>query len=302
MTKFHLPILLISAIYSYCIQVSLATEKQIQQPEIRSGVFFTPMPYVSQPDLNIAMKFWANELSKQVDFSSHTTIYTNIKTMQDDFDKGIINFIVAKPLTILQEFDISKLTQGYKAKWSGLTADNLLVITHKESGITNFSLVKNKHLSLLINDPISEIFVDTLALESFSAISKQVFNQVEFLSKSNQLILNLFFKKTDVILVYEGVYNLAVELNPQIKVNTQVIARHPNIPRSLSFFHPSIDPIFREHVLTEIENLKTVPEGQQLLELFRADSLVRSEIKDLDSVRELLKRYQSLSNKKGRLK
>jgi len=296
MPKFR--IFIISLLSSCFVSINWASESQRPQAMIRSGIFFSSTPYISQPDLKVAMQFWASQLGQQVSFSSHTTIYTNINKMRDDFDKGIINFIVAKPLSIIQGFDLTKLTAGYKAKWSGITADNLLVISHKKANINNFSSVKNKHLSLILNDPISEIFVNTLALEAFDLPAKQVFKKIEFIPKSNQLILNLFFQKTDVILIYKSFYELASELNPQIKNNTQIIASLPNLPRSLGFFHPSVEATLREQVLTEIENLKSIPQGQQLLELFRADSLVRSDTNDLDSIKALLKRYQQLSNNK----
>jgi len=274
----------------------MATENGLHKNIVKTGFLLNSFPDISRTDLEVALPFWVETISKKANIESETFIYTNIDKMRSDFLQDKINFIVAAPLSILEKFDSSQLTEGYKIVWGGQSADSLLVITHKQSGLNDFSKVKNQQLSLLANDPISDMFADVLALENFGIKAKPVFNKINYVRKSSQLILKLFFKKTDVIFVYEGLYNLTSELNPQIKAKTQVIAELSNIPRALGFFHPRVDPQFREAVLTEVDKLNSYPAGQQLLELFQADKTVRSSIEDLDSVKALKQRFQRLSS------
>jgi hypothetical protein len=265
-----------------------------QQAKVRSGFYLKAFADVDRADIEVAMLFWITEIAKKANLSTSNHFYTSIEKMHQDFLRHKINFILASPLPIVKNFDPSLLTDGYKVIWDGSAEDDLLVITHKQAELHQFSELNNKHLSLLINDPVTQIYADILALEHFGKKANQVFKQVSGSKKSNQLIFNLFFKKTDVIMVYEKFYKLAIELNPQIKKDTQIISRLTNIPRALGYFHKDVDPALRSIVLLEVEKLHQYAKGQQLLDIFHADRAIRSSIADLQSTQQLIKRYQYL--------
>ncbi len=288
-------ILLISisvfSVQTYCLEMEKAPPALI----LKTGFFLDSFPDISQTDLAVALPFWVESIGKKVGIQSETYLYTNIEAMRMDYLQDKINFIVASPLTIAEHFDAAQLSEGYKIIWGGQKADSLLVITHKQSGLDHFSKLKNRRLSILANDRLSALYADILSKETFNLQAKSVFKKIITERKSSQLVLKLFFKNTDVILVYQGFYNLSSELNPQIANNTQVIAKLSDMPRALGFFHPRVDPIFRDQVLSEVERLNSYPAGQQLLDIFHADKAIRSKVDDLKSVISLKQRYKQLT-------
>jgi len=277
---------------------SYAADKVIEQPSLNMGLFVNSLPEVTRADVDVAFNFWAEEIGKQEGITVMTQVYTDINAMRRDFDADQINFIIASPLPLLNEFDREQLAEGYKVVWGSLAEDNLLVVTRKQSKLHDLIALKNKQLSIVKNEPISAMYADILALDTFGLDAKQVFNKINYEPKSTRLVLNLFFKRTDVILVYQQLYDLTCELNPQIKRDTQVINVLPNLPRVLGYFHKRVNPEFRELVLTVVERLETHPRGQQLLALFQADKVVRSNIADLKSTEELQQRYLQLLDTK----
>lgn len=302
MPRLNKLVLLVSFL-SFCIaNNTIATENELYTNIIKTGFLLNSFPDISRTDLEVAVPFWVEGISNKVGIQSETYLYTNVDKMRDDFLQDKINFIVAAPLSIAEKFDNSQLTEGYKIVWGGQAVDSLLVVTHKQSGLNDFSKVKNQQLSLLANDPISDMYANILALENFGMEAKPVFRKINYMRKSSQLILKLFFKNTDVIFVYKGLYNLTSELNPQIRKNTQVIAELPGITRALGFFHPRVNPQFRDAVLIEVERLNAYPAGQQLLELFQADKTIRSSVEDLNSVKALKQRYLQLISKRCHVK
>ncbi len=267
-----------------------------EQDSLRTGFYLNSFADINRVDLEIALNFWVNEITKQFNVLAKTKFYDNIEEMRNDFEQQKINFIVASPLPIINHFNSNHLAEGYKIVWDGSAEDSLLIITLKKSKLNHFSELKNKHLSILSNDPIPQIYLDILALENFGKKARGIFKKISTASKSNQLILQLFFNKTDVIVVYKKFYSLAIELNPQIKKNTQIISTLPGVTRVLGYFHKKVDPIFRNSVLTEIYNLQNHTKGQQLLALFHAEKTTPSSIHDLLSTQQLKRRYQQLIN------
>ncbi len=273
------------------------TEKTLS---LDTGLFLGAFPDIERPDLEIAMRFWVEKISQQYGIPATASIYQNINDLRADFDLGKVNLIIASPLPILNAFDPEMLTNGYKVvvdSTDSTDKDDLLVITNKQSGIRHFKDVKNKQLSLLANDPISDMYIDSLTLTHFSKRTKAVFKNIEYVYKGSQLIYKLFFNKTDVIVVYKPTYELALELNPQIKLQTQVIASLSDIPQALGFFNRHVDPEFREKIISIMLSLHHSAKGKQLLSLFYADKFVRSSLEDLKTTQELKQRYQQLMTK-----
>ncbi len=279
-------------------QSSYADEQTAVRPPFLSvGFYLNSFPDILLKDIKVALLFWAEELVKQENIPAKIKIYKNLDNMRTDFYQGRVNFISANPLIFINDFTLDEFSQGITTAMHGSATDKLIFITHKLSSLDRFSDFKGKHLSLLINEPVSEMFANVLALEYFGKEAKQVFSRITYSYKSSPLIYNLFFKKTDVILIYLQDYKLAIELNPQIGKQTQVIAELEKIPRGMGLFNRRIDPVFSERVIKRAERLHKSPRGQQFLALFQAEHMVRVDLDDLNAVQRLKQRYLKLVKK-----
>ncbi len=276
-----------------------ATDNNIKKLTLRTGFFLNTFPDIERVDLEAALKYWTSKFSKQTGIPASIHLYKNLKNMKRAFEENNINFIVSSPLAFIENFDLQQLTDGYKVYSEGSATEDLLIITHVDSNINSVADFKNKHLSLLFYDKTCSMFVNTLTLEYFNDKAESVFKHVDHVFKSPQLIYKLFFKQTDIILVYQRAYQLAIELNPQIKRQTRIIHKLPNMYRGLGFFHKRVDPDFRELIITELKNMHTSFQGRQLLNIFYADQLKRSSLKDLSNSLKLKQTYEKLIKKRG---
>ena len=281
---------------------SLAAEREelFQQRTLRTGFYLKSFPDLTRVDLEVTLRLWSDEVSQEVGISSTVYIYDNLQQMSDDFSQGKINFIVASTLLLVNEFDQQQLADGYKLVLAGSSGEGqLLVVRHKGAELEGFEGMQGKDLSLLSYEPVSTMYADVLTLKSFGKKAAQLFKKINYAAKSDQLIYQLFFNKTDVILVYQAAYELACELNPQIKQQTYIASVLPRIPRGVGFFHRKVPVEFREFVLTEVEKLDTYPRGKQLLALFKGDKTIRSNLSDLDTTKQLQQSYQQLLKQYG---
>jgi ABC-type phosphate/phosphonate transport system substrate-binding protein len=116
--------------------------------------------------------------------------------------------------------------------------------------------------------------------------------------KANQIILKLFFGQADIICLYQNSYRLAIELNPQIGEKLQIISQLDGIPQGAGLFHKSVPREFRDRVSTNTLKLGTYARGKQLLQLFKADKVVRSTLSDLTATKRLYSAYKKLRKSK----
>ncbi len=272
-------------------QWSQATEDLPQAFDMRVGFFMSAFPDLTRTDLDVALYFWTEKFSKQAGISVKAVIYESLETMRADFYQDKINIIIISPLLILNNFDYTQLKEGFKIVYQGSAEDELLVLTHKQSAIHHVNQIQKKRVSLLLNEPISKLYADTLSLNHFGKSLKKVVKKINYATKSSRLIYSLFFQETDIIFVYKRAYQVAVELNPQIGLNTQVIASLPHIVRGLGFFHHRVDPAFRKKVLFEAERVGRYSSGQQLLDLFYIDQVVPSSKEDIQTIKQLQQKY-----------
>jgi hypothetical protein len=125
-------------------------------------------------------------------------------------------------------------------------------------------------------------------------------------TRSSKLVHRLFFGQADAALVNRNGYEVALGLNPQIGQRLQVLeafsfkARSPHI----GLFSARMPAEQREAVTRAALTLNDSVRGRQVLDIYMADSLVRTRVADLEPYRQLIETQRSLKaaagNKGGR--
>jgi ABC-type phosphate/phosphonate transport system substrate-binding protein len=277
--------------------VSFATNAEpnhFAEPNIRAGVFLNSFPYISRTDAEVGLKYWAEQVGKSQKINVTVSFYDNIKQMRVDFDLGKINFIVAAPMVILRNFDRASLSNGLTLSRHGTSLESLVLVTRQNEGMNEFKNLVGKKIGLISNDDISEAYLDLLSLKNLAQPHQKLFSKVVWVEKKAQLVYDLFFKKVDAIIIFETSYSVVSELNPQIKEQTQVIARIAGLNFGIGLFHKSVPADFREMVITYWLNLGNAAGDQYLLQMFNSDKFERASPEDLRTVEYFLSDYQSL--------
>lgn len=271
---------------------SSAFEKQT----MRVGFFLNSFPYISRTDAEVGLKYWGEQPGKSQNIESTVDLYDDIHQLHNDFVSGKINFIVASPAVIVTEFDRSLLAEGFTVSKEGSTSQNLVVITRKNANLNSFKDLAGKKVGLLTNDLIAEYYLDYLSLANFQKPYKEMFITTDFESKRSQLVYDLFFKKIDAIIFYEASYQVYVELNPQIKEETQIISNLSDINSGIGLFHKKVPADFRKKIISKWLALGSGPGDQYLLKIFQADKFENADVTTLQTVENFLNEYRYLLN------
>lgn len=257
------------------------------RPVFKIGYHVSSFPDLTPTECNQTLDLLAKEVGKFAKLEVSNTSYDDIKKMRDDFQRGVFNFVILPPLTIIKYYDTDMLRGGFNATANNQTLDTLQLITRKNERLDDFRALQGKRVSLLENDSFSTFYLETLVFRLSKKGMAHFFYDIDKQKKSQRLIFKLFFKQTDAILIYRSQLQLAIEMNPQIGKIIQVIEQFQSTPRGIGFFHKDVDEKLRKYIISQVIEFQKTIRGLQLLEILKSDQIKRSYLSDLKKVSDL---------------
>lgn len=262
---------------------------------LRVGVNLGSLRDASRADVETSLKVWAEELMRTLAVPAEVLFFPAMPALRRDLDAGRINFVIADGLDLLTYFAPGDLADGF----GGISSneDVLLLLTRKDALIKQPRDLIGKRVLLLSDNAISDLWLETYCLRHFQKPCAAAGLLVAKESRSRQQVLKLFFDRADAALVRGYAYELALELNPQIRQRTQVLERIPMYPGALGLFSSRVSQAFREYVIAKVPQLHDHPRGRQLLEVMQTEQVGRVPHSLLDPIRDLMREYESLSRR-----
>lgn len=295
----HLSILFLVG-YLACIMpmtVANAADDPFVLETLRAGFYAKSFPDFSLEDIEISVKLLSEEIGKSVGIPTSVKVYEDIQSMRQDFEKGIINFIVTSPILLVTQFDKNLLSDGFRfIRWAE-SPDRFLVLGQSQPNTDGFDSYYAQRLVLAQIDPTCELYLDFLSRSHFNQSYSHSFKLVKREKKAHQLILRLFFNQADVTCVHQNAYDIAIEMNPQLKQKLKVLSQIENIPQGMGLFHKNTPKAFREAVIAQALKLHNRPRGRQLLELFKGEQIMRAGVNDLTAALALYTAHQRLEER-----
>lgn len=253
----------------------------------------------NRSDIEVSLNFWAKDLfeveAKKRNFaitSSRAILFERIEDMQKAFEQGELDMIIAPPLLISRYFKREDLGDGFVGTLEGKKPERLLLIARTDKNIDHIKDLRNKRLMMHANDELANIFLDRLVLKELKKSYKNINLSIQYQNKYNRIILDLFFDKADIGVIYNSSYEVMIELNPEIKNSIKILAEYPIKGKNFSYFHhdyPLID------ALTKVAmDFNKSPRAQQILDVFKTPELDYCKVKELDTFDKLDKEFLQL--------
>ncbi|MBK6744135.1 MAG: PhnD/SsuA/transferrin family substrate-binding protein [Hydrogenophilales bacterium] len=249
----------------------------------------------SQTDVEVSLKVWAEELMRILEVPAEMLFYRAMPEIRRDFDAGRVNFVIADGLDLLRHFGPNDLADGFGGRSSN--EDKLFLLVRKGAGIRQSRDLAGKRVALLSNNAVSDLWLDTCCLRVFQKSCAKAGVVVSKENRSQQLVLKLFFDKADAALVRGYAYDLALELNPQIRARTDILEQISLYPGALGLFGRQVSPAFREYIIAKVPQLHDQARGRQLLEVMQTERVGRVPHSLLDPIRELVRENETLSRR-----
>ncbi len=257
----------------------------------------------SRSDIEVSLNFWTKDLlaeeSKKININLteiKATLFDSMEEMHEAMLRGELDMIVGPPLLISQHFKREELTDGFTGMLEDRRDDNILLIVQNNKNIAGVKDLQGKRLLMLENDELANVFVDTLFLKQFNKSYKNVAASVEQQNKASRVVLDIYFNKADVGVVYRNAYEVMVELNPDIAQKTHVIEEYPLKSKNFGFFVKGyqFSEIMSKMAVNLISNNSRT---RQILETFKTSELGHCRVQDLDSFDEYFNEYKKLKKR-----
>lgn len=271
-----------------------AADDLFSKPTLRAGIHVQSFPDFSAEDVEVSVKLLSEEVGREMGYETTVTAYEDINALKQDFDTGVINFVVASSILFASHFDKALFSNGFRFVREGISTDTLLLLGQAKPGHANFDSYLGKRLILAEFDPLAEIYMDVLSRKHFKKSFTNSFKLVKREKRSHQLILKLFFDQADLACVYRNAYQVAIEMNPELQQKLIIVSEIDNIPQGMGLFHKNIPEAFRTKIIEQAIKLHERPRGEQLLQLFKSDHVVYADSNDLAGAIELYVEHQRL--------
>ena len=264
-------------------------------PPVAIG-FYTPVIRdIPRKDVEVSLRFWIEEMARGMKLTyKPVQFYDDFASLRQDFLDGEINFMVATAMGIVQHIPASAIADGFSGY--KLTDDHLVLVVRRDAGIRAPSDLAGKRVGLLEGDELSHIYLETLLMQTKGKLDWSRLGPISYEQRSSKLTHRLFFGQDDAALINRSGYEAALALNPQIGQKLQILHDYSFKSRSphIGLFSTSVSPEHRELITQGGLSLNDSIRGQQVLEIYHADRMVRTPVSDLEPYWELLKTHRAL--------
>jgi phosphonate transport system substrate-binding protein len=175
------------------------------------------------------------------------------------------------------------------------------LLVHRSAGIDDVPGLAGKKLVLQASarTSLAPQWLDTLLACGSLGTAAEVLDTLTKNESPSKAVLQVFFRQADACLVTSNVFELACELNPQLRKELRVLAVSPEVVPSLFFFRPGYTSSVREKLEPAILALHETAAGLQVLTVFQSDGMVKRPLSSLEGTRQLLEEYDRSKQRSG---
>ena len=175
--------------------------------------------------------------------------------------------------------------------------ERYMLLAHRGSGLTNVSGLPARNLLLQTSarTSLAPYWIETLFARHSLGAPATALKSLTRLESSSKPVLQVFFRQADACVVTASVFDLASELNPQLRKELVVLATSPPVIPALFFFPPAFKAKVRVELEQAILTLSEGPAGQQVLTVFQGDGMLKLPLAVLEESRQLLAEHNRLS-------
>jgi phosphonate transport system substrate-binding protein len=262
-------------------------------PEVlRAGYPIHAFTEVDPKDAQAALEMWTKQLTGKEEFplTAKVTIFSDEASTIAAIQQKEVDFVILSTPVYLKIKDALPLEPVFVPSSNNLVGDEFFLIVHRDAGISAINQLKNRQIFIhprSSHDGAHILWINSMLKKSGLPPYERFFRTIKKVEKPSQAILSVFFKQSDVCLVFRRSYQTMVDLNPQIGQQLMIVAQSPPILRGLLAFRKDYSDRIKKAVVKTLKNLHNDPQGKQILTLLRYDRLVDFKPEHLNSITAL---------------
>lgn len=176
------------------------------------------------------------------------------------------------------------------------SAEDYLLLSRQDGPLGTVEDLTGRRLVISgdVRSSLARSWLEVLCREHGLGPADQALAQVTTASKATLVVLPVFFGKADACIVTRNSWEVMCELNPQLKRQLRIVAAAPPVVPALTCFRTGLTATAKQQIIQAVESSASRPAFEQLLVLFKSDSIGNEPLSVLAGTRELVTRYNHL--------
>lgn len=263
------------------------------------GVSSRALGRINPNDASAALKAWAVMVKKEQKLMGELDVRlltSSVEEIRDDFLQHKLDgvSITVEELTAMniqtENVFIGNRKDGPEIRYA--------IIVHGEGEVRDLCDLMNRKVVTYENGRmiLALPWLETLMADHARRQSKQKFESPTIVENPSKAILQVFFHQADAAVVTAEAFDVACELNPQLRKDLKVLCDSPALISAFFMFQPSSG---RERNMETVEkailDLHTTPGGRQVLTVMQSSKMKKHPFSILDNTIQFVKKHQRLT-------
>jgi ABC-type phosphate/phosphonate transport system substrate-binding protein len=251
----------------------------------------------SKQDTEITFNVVLSELLKSHGANFSLIVFDSTQELYNAFDKDLIHGIFGTPLEYIPRENKMKPAMMAIHYKNAPLKQSLIAVVRTADNIKSIKDLRGKKISIGNIQDMEKLYLNTLLLENQQAELDTFFAERLTPKNTNTGIMDVFFGRSDITLVRESEYKTAIELNPQVEKKLSILAESEPFLVLVAGGKTTMPDKAHQAAMQSLIDISSTEKGKQLMRIIHAESFEVVSSKDMDSVRDLIKRYKSLKAK-----
>jgi len=182
----------------------------------------------------------------------------------------------------------------------GRVGEEYALIVHKGAPWNDLQQLRGKNLLVEKSSGacnIALLWLDTQLLRQHLPPSQSFFQSLRLVESASQAVLPVFFRQAEACLLPRWSYDTMVELNPQIKEETTMLALSPLLVRGGLFMVKGLGPE-KQGLIPATQKIWQTTRAKQIMTLFHADEIVPFQPAHIQTIVNLYEEYSRLTKRR----
>ena len=278
-------------------------QRKTTQQLLRIGISHGTWGGVNRNDANAAITAWAKTILKQrgISVEVETKILESTQETANALKSGQVeaaSMTTDEFLALDPKVKPDNVFLGVKNKSS---TEQYLILVHRNSGIGDVRDLRGREV--LVHESrrtsLAPKWLETVLAGRSMALADELSKNMIKVESASKAVLQVFFRKADACVVTSNVFDMASELNPQVRRDLRVLASSPEVIPTLFCFRAGYISDIKDKIEAAILAVHDSPAGQQILTVFQCDSMESRPISYLEDTRRMLAEYDRLRRRRG---
>lgn len=282
-------------IVAFCLTVGFGFHTVQAQPKkpLRFGFLDYAFTDVSVEDTKVAINLYIQKLLGETHFEPNTIVYQNFDNLYRAVREQTVEMASLSGTDFLKIAPDSLLVPSFtKSYEDGAIYDTYVLLVHKDNATTSLKDLRNTAIRLDKKIDLISIWLNVMLAENNLPEATSFFKKITYDDRPAQSVLAVFFKQSEACVVTRRVFQVLSELNPQISKNLVPILESPQYIPGILCFHAKLPPLDQEILYHAALSFGDSQEGKQVLNLFKTREVVPFKYDFLETIVNLLSRYE----------